>query len=133
MQQDLLRMIGCKVTIEQRKMNCLVLVRNGTAGTLHSTGDTPAILYRKPPYDSLWRFRNIPFAVFSARLRDLLRNKGIHSRDDTAYDGPIDIELKAEIFDAFDIASVNSQLAKYGLKLKEDTCDVDVLVISEPR
>lgn len=123
MLSDLNNFSSYYAALEQRRMDCLVLVRKGKALPA-SQGGTPAnqLFREKQPF-----LRNMPLSALVSRLNN---HSGITLQvvDGTGYSGPVDIELPEGIGD---LLSLRRDLQRQGLDLRQARRKVPVFVIRE--
>ncbi len=143
MQEDLSRYFGLNVKIENRKVNCLQLIRTSTKDKLKSKGGHPyqtnflSDLKTKdndPESPSIRFIRNKSFQD----LFDVIRGYGywqfnIKVVDSTGYSGKIDFEIKEDHLQNVSVASLRKELNRYDLDLVEKYISMDVLIISEKK
>jgi thiol-disulfide isomerase/thioredoxin len=115
--------VSAKIT--HRIDNCLVLYQTGKTHSFMSV-DTGKFMIQKSPYFLVCN--RAPMNSFLMTLKMLNQNSVIV--DETGYGGDVDIHIEAPMHD---IAAVNKQLFKYGLVVKEENRDIDVLTISDLR
>ncbi len=133
MKNDLENYFNAYGKIEQRKIDCFVLVRTTKNDKLHSKGGNPERAFRKAPYDSLYYFRNWYFKYFVSILHRLFDNQRLATPfvDATEYKGKVDIAIPASLFDkGFNMDLLRKSLMKYGLDIKKERRKVNVLIIS---
>lgn len=124
MLQDLNRFFGLHGRIEKRKIWCWFLVQKSDAAKLlQSKGGKPVFKFR-PTLESRIVINNKPLILLTERLNRLLPLPLI---DKTTYKGNVDMILRANLKS---IDLLRRELQKYGLDLRKDQQELDILVIS---
>jgi thiol-disulfide isomerase/thioredoxin len=124
--EDLRRMFPqYRVTLERQRALCLALVRTSSVDKLRSTGGTPAL--KITPFQAA--LHNAPLSELLRRLQvQYLQNSALPVIDATGYEGGVDLELEAKLYD---VASLNKALARYDLAFVEKEAEADMLVIRD--
>gem|GEM_PF-5488107 len=134
MAEDLMNKFNLEVTLQERKIPCMVLkMKKGKQ--LESKGG--------PSIDSLYavilqmevkepKMRNMPFATLVHRLRARMKiTRGMALLDESGFKGDIDIDLSPAALHAKDNELLVKELAEYGLVLKEEKRKQTCLVFKE--
>ena len=109
--------------IERRVIPCLALhaiSKNDQLVNLNNAG--------KGHKDDAVLFQHQSMGDFIERLASINRKLSTPLVDETGYTGAVAIELQGDLRD---IAHLNSELARYGLKLIEEDHEIEVLVIAD--
>lgn len=136
--EDVEHYFNLSAKIEMRRIECLVVkqvpngVRPGTNG-----GPSYDSLYRYDPkvarpYKRVRRMQNMPMSRFDDKMSEtvpyLLHLSFI---DSTHYTGNIDLEMRGDAFDKFDLDMMNADMASFGLRFVKEYCLRPVIVISD--
>ncbi|OFY40703.1 MAG: hypothetical protein A2X18_11635 [Bacteroidetes bacterium GWF2_40_14] len=129
MLEDLNRFFGTiyniQANVERRKVKCWVLRKKGLIENLVSKSDSSGIInsdsnqviYRKQPFQN---FYNTVASMYSKETAPIIDSTGITS--------DVDISFQAK---EKDILKFKSFLNQYGLDLKQELCEIDMLVIKQ--
>jgi len=123
MQEELKRMFGYNAFQEIRIQKCLVLTAEKDFHFWANKTETPKLVYSTGGIT----VRNHPFAQFAGMIRHYMQDKVIF--DETGITGNIDVVLQAEMND---VDSVMEALKKFGLQLRWEERQVQMLVIKDP-
>ncbi|RZJ90937.1 MAG: redoxin domain-containing protein [Chryseobacterium sp.] len=124
MREDLRRCFSqYNFKVEQRKLPILSLVRTSEEDKIATKGGDVKVDINGSGIE----VRNASIGNLFYRLNFLRRTKNVLV-DHTNYKGKVDLLLDANLTD---IASLNTELAKYDMKLVENSRDTDVLVVSD--
>ncbi|MEO7215549.1 TlpA disulfide reductase family protein [Mucilaginibacter sp.] len=126
MQEDLRRLFPAYlVRVERQQARCLALVRTTGEDRLKSAGGE--LLVEISPYAA--KLHNAHLSQLMMRLeRQYLQNAALPVIDATHYTGRVDLDIEAKLWD---VASLNGALEAYGLALKEQSAEVEMLVIRD--
>lgn len=136
MQEDMRRYFGVAVSVETRYVRSCVLVRTSSKDLLRSKGGIPFQSGKPEHGDSLFILRNKSFAY----LRNLIQSrvsriaKGLSFVDATEYEGNIDVQFAAALFDpvlSVDLPTMRMALQSYGLDLIVQEWPVNVLLVKD--
>ena len=125
MQADLNIAFGVTAMVERRKLKCWVLSKPGVGNQLKTNGGFDYIQQD----ENHFIIRNADFALFTDKI--VQENLGVSSHplvDETGFTGKVDMDINASFTD---ISSLNKELKKYGLELKEQDRELKVLVIKD--
>jgi thiol-disulfide isomerase/thioredoxin len=125
-QQDL-RMLfpQWSVSVETISTPCLALVRTGGADLLKSAGGN--LVTEIGPYSC--KLQNAHLSQLMMRLQTLyLQSYPLPVVDQTGYTGRVDLDFKGKLYD---VSSLNTELAKYGLAFARRDAVVEMLVIRD--
>lgn len=134
---DYERYFPIRSTVEQRELDCWMLVRVDEQDFLKTKGGEATNTFLKqdirlPRLDSVRQFINLPFSSFLAIFRSYVENiSGIPFIDQTGYEGNVDIVFTGESLDSPTIESFRRELNNYGLDLVNGTIKQPVLVLKE--
>jgi thiol-disulfide isomerase/thioredoxin len=133
MQRDLRRYFNLKGTIEKRMVKCMALVRTTAKDQLKTKGGQPFTNFWVMTDSPVKRMTNLDFAGFTDALSVAYRYRGFARPliDNSNYKGKIDIEISANAWDNFDIHQLNRELGRYGLALREQNAQREVLILQE--
>lgn len=136
--KDLDEVSGLQVSVEKRKVNCLVLKPLKNIGLLRTKGGEPLHnLINKGLKanleDTLYALRNVPFADFIGNIKNSLEFYYAPFIDETGFKGNIDFEIPAEIFERFHLPDIQAHLRKYGLLLTFEKRIAEVMVIRKKK
>jgi thiol-disulfide isomerase/thioredoxin len=134
MQQDLERYFGLKAKVEKRKLPCLALIRKGSTKVLKTKGGSlrNTLVGRRYENDSLRVVRNFPFPEFSSLIKGFIEwNEKIPFVDKTGCYFNIDLELKSNAIDPFNLQALRRELRKYNLDIVPSKEWIEVLVLEE--
>jgi thiol-disulfide isomerase/thioredoxin len=123
MQGELKRMFGYNAFEEYRTQKCLVLTAEKDFHFWANKTASPKLVFNTGGIT----VTNHPFAQFTEMIRHYMQDKII--LDETGITGNVDIFLQAEMND---VNSVMEALKKYGLHLRWENRQVQVLVIKDP-
>jgi thiol-disulfide isomerase/thioredoxin len=128
MQDDLNRYLPYVARIEKKNMKCLILTRidTGNFRAIEKNNNIPSVIqYNK---DNSVIFKNTPFPAFVRQL--IYENTSLYTPiiDETNIEENIDMVFHSKLSN---LQSLNIQLRKYGLILKEGDRKIDVLIISD--
>jgi len=124
MREDLRRCFSqYNFKVEKRKLPILSLIRTSEVDKIATKGGDVKLDINGSGIE----MRNASIGNLFYRLNFLGRTKNVLV-DQTGYKGKVDLRLDANLFN---IASLNDELAKYDMKLVEDSIDTDVLVVSD--
>lgn len=131
MRQDLERCFDVRTFLEKRKVKCWVLhFINNKKNTLLKSEGGDTILERLN--DAHWIIRNAPFEAIPNFIRNYM-GKIIGKKDapimvdETKYNGRIDADLTLSA----DVVTLNKALSKYGLFIKEETREMQCMILQE--
>lgn len=126
MQEDMNRFFPqFKVSIQKRKVNCLVLVRTSNVDKLKTTG---AEHQAKFDFYSCV-LHNATISEFIQPLDTYyLQNSPIPVMDKSGYSGKIDLEIQGKMFSTEEI---NKALKKYDLTFKTSQEEIEMLIIED--
>lgn len=137
MKEDLDRYFRLNSRIEERMVNCLVLLRTSDKDKLKTKGgkefdDFYIVEKRNIPTGPERYVSNVPFVRFADQVQALVENK-LHKPfvDSTGYFGNIDFSIDGNVLDDIDLARLKKALQRYDLDLVEKTCPMNVLVLSD--
>lgn len=129
MLEDLNRFFGirCHITgnVEKRTVKCWTLRKTNNFKGLTSLGSTPKIISDDP---SLLIYRKQPFSKLYETVVNLYRHDPCPVIDQTGIISDIDIAIPTE---EKDIQKFSEGLEKYGLRLEQDSCLIDMLVLKQ--
>jgi thiol-disulfide isomerase/thioredoxin len=116
-------MLGIKGGLEKRKVKCLILSRMDNSNTYASKGIEQQgkynaytlEIYNQPMY-ALVNFLSMQMDALPTII------------DETGYTGNVDLQLNCTLSD---LAAVNRELTKYGLQLKEEEREKEMIVIKD--
>lgn len=133
MQADLEKSFELHAKVEKKNIKCIALVKTNQEDKLFSKGGARLNAFRKYPFDSQWVFQNQPFSFFASRIEAVMsaHKYPLVFMDLTGYKGNVDIVIKADFVDKFDMNDLRKDLRKYGLDLIEKEIVSDVLIIKE--
>ncbi len=114
-------------TIEKLKKECFVLQRMGKNELFQSKNEGKYDLQHSPFFLVL---KNAPMGQFVELLKIAYQGSDLQVVDETGYKGNVDLDLETEVGDP---EKLNRELNKYGLMLKKEWRDVDILVIRDLR
>lgn len=126
MQEDLGRYFPqYSASLQKQLRPCLVLKRTGTEDKLKSSGGSPEV--------NMNRFgaalRNAYLNQLTSRLEfQWLSRHPLPLINGTGYTGKVDLSIEADLSN---VASLNTALERYGLRLEEEKREIEVLVIKE--
>ncbi len=123
MQSDLMSFFPYKAQVEQRKVNCLVLIKNRKKD-IKSAGGPHKIIKK----DNLFVQKNLPVGSLIAEIINANPAFKMPLIDGTEYSYNIDIKINANLNN---IPKVKKELRRYGLDLIEQEKEMKILVISE--
>jgi len=123
MQDDLKRMFGFNVYIENRMQKCLVLTAEKNASLMADRSMTP----KYEPNSGGIILINHPFAKLFEKIKDYNQDKIV--LDETGITGNIAVTLQAQMND---IDALNMELKKYGLNLAYKDRTVKMLIFKDP-
>lgn len=126
MQQDLKNYFGYSARVEKRETDCLVLIQTDSLKRFATRGGKKAIDCPDNACSAM-QVTNFPVSEFVRSLQ-YANSQIINIIDGTGYKGNVDIAIDASIRD---LAGVDHELAKYGLKLAKQRKAIDMLVISD--
>lgn len=134
MAEDLMNKFNLEVTVQERKIPCMVLKMKKTKQLESKGGQSIDSLYAvilqmevKEP-----KMRNIPFATLVHRLRARMKiTRGMALLDESDFKGNIDIDLSPAALQAKDNKLLIKELEEYGLVLKEEKRKQTCLVFKE--
>ena len=109
--------------IEERETKYLALVRNKPEDNLASKGGKPVV--KKDKFSLV--MKNVPLTTLLAELTIPLQSRP-PLFDETGYEGRVDIELNCSLSD---LAGLQRELAKYGLRLEEKVKLMKIGVIKQ--
>ena len=129
MLEDLNRFFGARYrlcgTIERRIVKCWALRKTKDFKGLASQSATPEIISNEP---NLMVYRKQPFSKFYQVVAGLYRHDQFPVIDQTGITSEIDISFHTG---EKDIRQFSSCMEKYGLRLVQDSCQIDMLVIKQ--
>jgi hypothetical protein len=124
MQDDLKRMFGANVYMENRTVSCLILKAEKPIRCLADKTMLPKRVYNAGGITVV----NTPFKEFAGMIQHYNQEKIM--LDETGITDNVDIALKAEMND---INALNAELQKYGLSLHYEDRSVRMLIIKDPQ
>ncbi|QEC69312.1 TlpA family protein disulfide reductase [Panacibacter ginsenosidivorans] len=116
-------LLHIKGSIEKRKAKCLVLSRTGNGELLTSAGTEKQTVHNAY---ALELYNQGMYALVNFLSVEMESQPGIV--DETGFTGKIDIQLNCQLSDPI---AVNTALSKYGLQLKEEEREKDMIVIKD--
>ena len=129
MLEDLNRFFGAchhlRGIVEKRTVKCWALRKTTDFKGLASQSATPEILSADP---NLLIYHKQPFSKFYHTLAGLYRHEPFPVIDQTGITSEIDITFPTG---EKDIRQFSSGLEKYGLRLEQDSCEIDMLVVKQ--
>lgn len=129
MLEDLNRFFGAcyhlRGIVEKRTVKCWALRKTTDFKSLASQSVTPEILSADP---NLLIYHKQPFSKFYHTLAGLYRHEPFPVIDQTGITSEIDITFPTG---EKDIRQFSSGLEKYGLRLEQDSCEIDMLVVKQ--
>lgn len=132
MQRDLVTYFNATGKIEQRIIKCLKLVRSSEKDLLKTKGGNKQTNFFRINSDSLLFMENVPFQRLAFKLKTVLSNQlDVLFKDETGYNGNIDIKLTKDAFSNGNFQLLKKELLNYGLNIVYSECLEDVLVISK--
>lgn len=120
---DLNRLLKLNGRWEKRKVKCLSLIRTDTIDRIKSHGGERIFGYKNQKK----RFQNMELSNIVYFLNNYDSNPPVFNN--TNYLEKVDLELDFKSWT--DILSINSELTKYGLNLKEDYKVIDMFILTE--
>lgn len=140
MQEDLSRYFGMRVTIEERMLKCIVLMRtSNAANNLATKGGQPEKKFYKQDLMANGRdniavryLRNQPYTLFSRLIGAWIEYaRQVPFKDETGIIGNIDFRIGGDVVDSPALTGLEDVLEKYGLKLTEKYYPISVLIVKE--
>jgi len=129
MLEDLNRFFGARHhirgSVEKRPVKCWALRKTKDFKGLASQSATPEITTDDP---NLMVYRKQPFSKFYEAIASLYRHEPFPVIDQTGITSEIDISFPTG---EKDIRKFSASLGKYGLRLEQDSCRIDMLVIKQ--
>lgn len=129
MLEDLNRFFGARYhitgNVEKRTIKCWTLRKTNNFKQLSSLGTTPEIISDDP---NRLVYREQPFSKFFEAVVNLYRHDPCPVIDQTGITSGIDISFPTG---EKDIQKFSEGLEKYGLRLEQDSCRIDMLVIKQ--
>jgi hypothetical protein len=128
MQEDIRRFFDYEVVVEKRKMQCLVLVRKGGSALFKNNTDEKG----KWDYTSegYFQMNNLPVSSFLKMLIIANQKSETPIIDGTNYTGNIRLLLKSKMNDLPQLAL---ELNEYGLDLRKEEREIDMLIVRDRR
>jgi thiol-disulfide isomerase/thioredoxin len=126
MQADMARLFPqYRVTVEKEKVRCLVLVKTGPDSLLASRGGP--YLVQVTPFAC--RLRQATLRQLMMRLdQQYLQNSPLPLVDGTGYVGRVDLDFAANMSS---VPELNRALARYGLQLREQNAETELLYVRD--
>jgi thiol-disulfide isomerase/thioredoxin len=112
------------VGLENVRLNSDVLVRTDTLAKLKTSGGKPYTKYDAYSYSQ----RNMPLSRFFAQMNYFLQISARPVLDETRFKGNVDMDINCKMSD---LAAVNKELEKYGLKFITEERPTDMLVFKD--
>jgi hypothetical protein len=128
LQGELKNAFGYEVVLEKRKMEVWrLLAKPGALEKLKSKGGTKKLFYSPAGME----LQNAPISLLCKNVIDNLASPDriFIDKNETGYDGNIDIRIDAIMTDLDDVQAV---LKKHGLGLVKEPAEVNVIVIRDP-
>jgi thiol-disulfide isomerase/thioredoxin len=127
--EDLNRFFGARhhlrAVIERRTVKCWALRKTETYTSLDSQSPITEIISADP---NLMVYCKQPFLKFYQAIASLYRHDPLPVIDQTGITSEIDISFPSG---EKDIRQFSAWLEKYGLRLEQDSCEIDMLVIRQ--
>ncbi|MFD2963682.1 MULTISPECIES: TlpA family protein disulfide reductase [Olivibacter] len=127
MRMDLERYFDLTASIEQREEPCFVLMNLlNNMEKIRTKGGKPSAYFRK---ENTINIQNRLMYVFMEELQDELATfSSLPLINETGFDGLLDIDFTRR---PKDLKTINKELEKYGLQLKETVRKIEMLVIRD--
>ena len=137
MRHDLERYVGLVFKKEKRELPCIILQRTGDGDLLQTKGGQAQNTFKassswKVYTESVRVLTNQPFKRLSHFIKSRINyQQKLSFVDESNYTGNIDISVRMESVDPFNMEELNKDLKKYGLQLIKGKREVDVFVFYE--
>jgi thiol-disulfide isomerase/thioredoxin len=137
MKSDLSKYFDIVATVEDRPMNCLILVRTSRNDKLKTAGDKKARKfyiagYKRQVIDSVRYVRNLPFNEFISTFSQYIEyNFEVPFVNEANYIGNVDIAIDGTVVDSLNLDLLRESFKAYDLDLIVGTRPVKVLVLKD--